>query len=279
MHILQATESVHKDALEEESRPAVSGSFISSITGVLLNSEGQRSLWNVQNLEIGQCIWNRASDTRSRKAWEPAWVTRVDAWVTQVDARQLLQCCARECLCLRMNDRVTRYQEMWEQCRTITWQRPLQRSHFSEGKDIVGVQGRRVSQRDLDWAIPLRLVWLLAAVEFWNSWWAHSSSSWRSSDVCTEFTGHSFSLGKPASQTDGLWHPRWRWQSKQIVSRRCCCLLYFCQQNSKWSEQMKEEKSHSLEPSQNCFFCPWDIQGYHPLGSAGKKAAQPALWL
>lgn len=46
MHILQAMKGVHKDALEEEPRPAVSCSFISMPADVLQKSEGERSHWN-----------------------------------------------------------------------------------------------------------------------------------------------------------------------------------------------------------------------------------------
>lgn len=44
MHILQATKSAHKDALEGEARPAVSSSFIFALTDVLPKSKGQRLL-------------------------------------------------------------------------------------------------------------------------------------------------------------------------------------------------------------------------------------------
>lgn len=42
MHILQATEGVHKDALGEEPRPAVSSSFIAALADVLQKTEGGR---------------------------------------------------------------------------------------------------------------------------------------------------------------------------------------------------------------------------------------------
>lgn len=67
MHSVQATEGAHKDALEEEPRPAASSSFISSLTDVSPKSEGKDCSEALKNLETDQYIWSGDFNTRSRR--------------------------------------------------------------------------------------------------------------------------------------------------------------------------------------------------------------------